>query len=486
MMELFAKIFNSFCKKSSKKRNFIGFVTPFGNNVMATIIKLRNQHKRADLASIYKESTKNLELNKFTEDHLKNRINTLLVNGKIIDKPNRDRPSYLLNENVSPTVDHVYEPELLETPLTPLNSPLSAPRLDGEIETPTIGQQHTSSSILENELFLDTMLKKAHYTTFKNEITTELQKTVEGILKSELEQFKVKSEKTLSDSLIVYQEQIQSLKEACRTKDMISKILETIENLNSNKKYNHCNTTTTNNGYDNDSEIQRSKNTHLAPPQWDKLSTNSDTTATSDNGRSIHVIPRISIEEQLREVRLQKGVQFKEYQRLHSEIKKLEEKPDTYPPNTCVLMGDSILNGVIERNLSNDRSVKVRKFPGATVDDLRYHALSIIHLIIHAGTNGAVKFTSRDILNKLLQLKSFIQEKLPDAEIIVSTPTLRSDNGKAALTIRQLTNYLINLKTDILDNRNITGKHLSKRGLHLNQSGSNLLTKNIISKLRKF
>ena len=272
---------------------------------------------------------------------------------------------------------------------------------------------------------------------------------------------------------------------------VISKLLETIENLNSNKKYNHCNTTTTNNGYDNDSEIQRSKNTHPAPQQWNILSTTSDTTATSDNGRSIHVIPRISIEEQLREVRLQKDVQFKEYQRLHSERKKLDEKPDTYPLNICVLMGDSILNDVIERNLSNDLSVKVRKFPGATVDDLRHHALPIIrkqpkYLIIHAATNDAVKFTSRAILNKLLQLKSFVQEKLPGAEIIVSTPTLRSDNGKAALTITQLTNHLINLKIDVLDNRNITGKHLSKRGLHLNQSGPNLLTKNIISKLRKF
>ena len=90
--------------------------------------------------------------------------------------------------------------------------------------------------------------------------------------------------------------------------------------------------------------------------------------------------------------------------------------------NTCVLKGDSILNGVTERNLSNNQSVKVRKFPGATVDDLQHHALRIIrkqpkYLIIHAGTNDAVKFTSRDILNKLFQLKSFIQEKLSDAEI---------------------------------------------------------------------
>ena len=89
---------------------------------------------------------------------------------------------------------------------------------------------------------------------------------------------------------------------------------------------------------------------------------------------------------------------------------------------------------------------------------MRYPLPQAAKIFIHAGTNDAVKFTSRDILNKLLQLKSFIQEKLPDAEIIVSTPTLRSDNGKAALTIRQLTNHLINLNIDILDNRNITCK----------------------------
>ena len=117
----------------------------------------------------------------------------------------------------------------------------------------------------------------------------------------------------------------------------ISKLLETMENLSSNKNYNSCNTTTTNNSCNNDSEIPRSKNTHMVPPQWNILLTNSDTTATSDNGRSINVIPNISIEQQLREVRLQKDVQFKENQRLYPEMKKLEKKSDTYPPNTCVL-----------------------------------------------------------------------------------------------------------------------------------------------------
>ena len=65
---------------------------------------------------------------------------------------------YLLNGNTSPTTtqtdpafDNVYEPELLETPVTSLNSPISTPVLDRQIDTPTIGQQETYSSILENE-----------------------------------------------------------------------------------------------------------------------------------------------------------------------------------------------------------------------------------------------------------------------------------------------------------------------------------------------
>ena len=48
---------------------------------------------------------------------------------------------------------------------------------------------------------------------------------------------------------------------------MTSKLLETIENLSSNINYNNCNITTTN--CNKGSQIPRSKNAHLAPPQWD-------------------------------------------------------------------------------------------------------------------------------------------------------------------------------------------------------------------------
>ena len=228
---------SSYIKMKDTNVNTSCEVTLFDNIVMATINKLKKQHKRPGLASIYKELAKNLEANNIIEDHSKNIINPLLVSEKITEKSKRDRPLDLLNENASPTatqpdpvVNHVYGPVLQGTLATPLNSPFSTSALHRQIETPAIGQQQTSPSILENELFLDIMLKKVPYTTFKKEIIIELQKTVDGILNLGLEQFKAKSEKALLYSHLLYQEQIKPLREACRMKDiMISKLLETVK-----------------------------------------------------------------------------------------------------------------------------------------------------------------------------------------------------------------------------------------------------------------
>lgn len=87
------------------------------------------------------------------------------------------------------------------------------------METPTTGQQQTLPSILKNELFIDTMLKKADYTNIMKEIVIELQKTIEIIFNLELEIFEAKSEETLSECHAWYQEQMKSPKQGCRTKD---------------------------------------------------------------------------------------------------------------------------------------------------------------------------------------------------------------------------------------------------------------------------
>ena len=88
-------------------------------------------------------------------------------------------------------------------------------------------------------------------------------------------------------------------------------------------------------------------------------------------------------------------------------------------------------------------------------------------------------------MNKLLNFKSLIQKKFPDCKVFISTPRRRSDNGKTTLTVNQLTNHLLQLNIDIVDNKNIISKHLSRKGLHLNESRSRRLAINFIERIKK-
>ena len=135
--------------------------------------------------------------------------------------------------------------------------------------------------------------------------------------------------------------------------------------------------------------------------------------------------------------------------------------------------------------------VKVRNFPAATIDDIQHNLVPILErnpcrLILHVGTNNAESCTSRELLDKLLKLKSFISEKCPQCQTIFSTPTIQSDKAKANLTVRQLTNHLGQLNIDAVDNRNITDRCIGRIGLHLNISGTIQLAKNFLNFIKKF
>ena len=109
-------------------------------------------------------------------------------------------------------------------------------------------------------------------------------------------------------------------------------------------------------------------------------------------------------------------------------------------------MGDSILNNIVQEKLCGQgRLVKVKLFPGSTVEDLSHHINPIIRkptdMIIHIGINDAPSSTSREIQDNLLKSKALLNEKLPQCKVWLSTPTLRTDNGKATLTVSQLLNH---------------------------------------------
>ena len=84
-----------------------------------------------------------------------------------------------------------------------------------------------------------------------------------------------------------------------------------------------------------------------------------------------------------------------------------------------------------------------------------------------------------------MNFKKFVSEQVPHWEVIISTPTVRSDDGKAGLTVSQLTNHLRQLKTDIADNTNITSRRIGIKGLHFNFSRMTRLAKNFGNFIKK-
>ena len=93
--------------------------------------------------------------------------------------------------------------------------------------------------------------------------------------------------------------------------------------------------------------------------------------------------------------------------------------------------------------------------------------------------------TAHDILEKLLRLKSTILDVRKSYKVIISQPTLRSGNGKAALTDHHLFNLLGELNIDIFKNHNIGSKHLGGKGLHPNPHGAARLALNLKATIRK-
>ena len=78
------------------------------------------------------------------------------------------------------------------------------------------------------------------------------------------------------------------------------------------------------------------------------------------------------------------------------------------------MVGDLKIFGKWEHLLNTDRyDVKLQQFRDVTIEDREDKIKPILErqpdfIIIHVGTNNANNMTSREILNKMLQLKLFI------------------------------------------------------------------------------
>ena len=106
-------------------------------------------------------------------------------------------------------------------------------------------------------------------------------------------------------------------------------------------------------------------------------------------------------------------------------------------------------------------------------------------LFLHVGTNNAKDMTSRNMLDKVLQLKTAVLDSDKKCKVILSQPMTRVDDGKAGFTISKLNDLLEEMDIPIVKNRNITVGHLGSKGLHLNPHGIARFAMNLKASIKK-
>ena len=118
-----------------------------------------------------------------------------------------------------------------------------------------------------------------------------------------------------------------------------------------------------------------------------------------------------------------------------------------------------MVEGIDERRMSSKQVIKVRKLPGATISDMYHYLIPLLekkldHVILHVGKNDVINYEGKEIVDKLLQLKSFIQEKLPRANVILSKSIMRADTKQHDNVVTDFINKLSELNIDTIDNEN--------------------------------
>ena len=116
-----------------------------------------------------------------------------------------------------------------------------------------------------------------------------------------------------------------------------------------------------------------------------------------------------------------------------------------WPKRTVAIIDDSMVSGLKEELSNKKHQVKVRCCRGATVEDMFDYIKPFLkqkpnYVILHMGTNNVKDMTSRNIFDKLLQLKTAVLDSDENYKVILSQPMIRVDDGKVAFTITKLNN----------------------------------------------
>ena len=158
-----------------------------------------------------------------------------------------------------------------------------------------------------------------------------------------------------------------------------------------------------------------------------------------------------------------------------------------------LIVGDSMLNCIDEKDMRRSAFVRVRNHPGATVEDLedhvRAHTRHVKHdgFIVMAGTNdisinqhsdnkGKPK---RDTGAHMQQLIKQIKECSPDAHIAICQVTSRKDSKGAMKEVTELNQTFKQLaqreKIGFVNTSHFEPRHTGAKGVHPTDNGIDIL-----------
>ena len=187
------------------------------SKIYYAITKIWNDRKRAEINAIHKEVIKTPIFKDITKDHLQDRLDKLLKNGKFLNKTNRDKDSLRLNRdktndpsiNISSLSTHsppaasptTYRLSLQTqtqgislaapqfNPNSPLHKKLPSSLVESSpsnisIDTPTTRDRVTSYSNNSNDVLQsEVIFEKLKVTKLKNDLLDDLRVEIKDIIK---------------------------------------------------------------------------------------------------------------------------------------------------------------------------------------------------------------------------------------------------------------------------------------------------------------
>ena len=159
-----------------------------------------------------------------------------------------------------------------------------------------------------------------------------------------------------------------------------------------------------------------------------------------------------------------------------------------------VILGDSTIKGLKWWKMSSNKKgpiVNARSFPGCTIEDMESYMLPTLRkdpdeIILHVGTNNLKHDSSpRRVAEQVVNLVDNITQNHSKAKVTISGLLSRSDDNILASKVPKVNKVIRSFATNrgwsFIDHANIEQNCLNKSGLHLNQQGSDKLSKNILS-----